>query len=287
LLDDPKVKAVVIATPTSTHVNIAKDSIDRGMYVFCEKPTSDTLAGAKELSDFVKKKDAFLQVGFMMRFYTGHVAAKQRIEEGQLGKPVYFQSCNRDAGVPKLEFIKKSGGLIFDMMIHDLDLARWYLQSDPVNVYAQGSILMHEYLKGYDIDEAVVILEFKDNKMAVLEVSRNCTYGYESKHEIIGTQGAVSIYPTRSKPYSLYKTISRKGEKPRFTENSGYKKIEEYFPNSAIRYQDAYIDEFTYFAHRALNDEKPDMTAFDSYMAIKICSAANKSLQERKLVPLN
>jgi scyllo-inositol 2-dehydrogenase (NAD+) len=287
LLDDPLVKGVVITTPTSTHVQIAKDAINKGKYVFCEKPTSDSLKGAKQLSDFVKEKNAFLQVGFMMRFYSGHVSAKLKIEEGQIGEPKYFQSCGRDAGVPKLEFIKKSGGLIFDMMIHDLDLARWYLESEPVRVYAQGANLIHKHLVGHDIDEAVVILDFEDNKMAVLEVSRNCGYGYDARHEVIGTEGAIVVGPQRYKPYSLFKSLPGLSKRSKETlECDESRKIEEYIPGSSFRYHDAYIAEFSYFAECALNDKKPDLTAFDSYMALKICDKANESLKKVKPVKL-
>ena len=286
LLSNPEVKAVVISTPTSTHVEIAKEAINSGKYLFCEKPTSDTLEGAKELYKFVEKKDAFLQVGFMMRFYPGHVGAKQNILNGKIGKPVYFQSCDRDSGVPKLDFIKKSGGLIFDMMIHSLDLARWYLQSEPIKVYAQGGVLMHDYLKNIDVDEVIAILEFKDNKMAVVEVSRNCKYGYDARHEIIGNKGAIMVGQLRKRPFSLFTSSSN--EKRQFEYGKLYDpiKIEEFGPNPMVRYQDSYVAEFEYFAEHVIKEEKPELTAYDAYMAIKICEAANRSLKEGKPIYL-
>jgi len=289
LISNPEIKAVVITTPTSTHVEIAKEAINAGKYVFTEKPTSDTLAGAKELYEFVEKKDAFLQVGFMMRFYPGHVGAKQNILNGKIGKPAYFQSCGRDSGVPKLEFVKKSGGLIYDMMIHDLDLARWYLQSDPIKVYAQGGVLMHDCLKGIDLDEAIVIVDFEDDKMATLEVSRNCKYGYDARHEIIGDKGAVMVGPLRDRPYSLFTTFSNEEKQFEYGKEGELcdsKKIEEFSPNPMLRYQNSYIAEFEYFAEHIRKEIKPELTAYDGFMAIKICEAAYRSIKEEKPIYL-
>jgi len=293
LLNNPEIKGVVITTPTASHVEIAKDAINSGKYVFCEKPTSDTLEGAKELYEFVEKKDAFLQVGFMMRFYSGHVAAKQNILEGKIGEPVYFQSHNRDPRGPKLDQVKKSAGIIFDMMVHDIDLARWYLKSEPIKVYAQGGVLMHSYLKEFnDFDEAIAIVEFRNSKMALLEVSRNGRYGYDARQEIIGDKGAVMVGHLRKNPYSLFISFPRNvkhfeygkyGEEGEFRDT---KKIEEFFPNSRVRWHDAYIAEFEYFAKHAKKDEKPEMTAYDCYKALQICGAANRSLKEGKPIYL-
>lgn len=289
LLNNSEIKAVVISTPTLSHVEIAMDAINAGKCVFCEKPTSDTLKGAKELFEFVDKKDAFLQVGFMMRFYPGHLGAKQTILQGKIGKPVYFQSCGRDSGVPKLDFIKKSGGLIFDMMIHDLDLSRWYLQSEPIKVYAQGGVLMHSYLKDIDLDEAIVIVDFEDDKMAVLEVSRNCKYGYDARHEVIGDKGAVMVGPLRKRPYSLFTSFSNEEKQFEYgkeKELCDSRKIEEFCPNPLVRYQDSYVAEFEYFAEHVIKGIKPELTAYDGYMALKICEAANRSLKEGKPIYL-
>src|SRR5258706_811806 len=137
-----------------------------------------------------------LQVGFMRRFDAAYQKAKALIDTGQLGYPVTFKSLSRAPFCPQPEYADpaKSGGLILDMAIHDLDLARWLMGSEVERVTAEGSILVCKVLESVgDIDNAVINMRFVSGALGNIEVSRNAFYGYDIRTEVLDSAGAVMI----------------------------------------------------------------------------------------------
>src|SRR6476661_2032803 len=82
LLAQSEIQGVIIASPTSTHHDVVIAAAQAGKAIFCEKPTSLTLATTDEMIDAVKKADVMFQVGFMRRFDKGYVEAKRQIDAG-------------------------------------------------------------------------------------------------------------------------------------------------------------------------------------------------------------
>jgi scyllo-inositol 2-dehydrogenase (NAD+) len=123
LIADEEVRGVVIVSPTSTHKEIVIEAAQCGKPIFCEKPLSISLPEAREMLRVIEETGVFFQMGFMRRFDKGYVAAKRKIEEGLIGKPVVFKSSSRDPYRPSLEYLNPahSGGLFVDCGIHDLD----------------------------------------------------------------------------------------------------------------------------------------------------------------------
>ena len=114
----------------------------------------------------------------MRRFDPGHAKAKELIMSGKLGDPIYLHDCQRDPNGPPPEYVPMSGGLFVDMAIHDLDVARWIMGPEITEVYAQGAVLKHEYLKELnDIDDGQILLKFANGSLGMIEISRNaCMY---------------------------------------------------------------------------------------------------------------
>ena len=143
LLDSKDVDAVVVTTPTGTHAEVIMAAAAAGKNIFSEKPLSQSLDACDEAIAAVKKAGVKLQMGFMRRFDPPYVAAKQKILDGVIGKPVMFKATSRDPWRTSLEFAKRenSGGLIVDMGVHDFDLARWLMGSEVQRVYSEGACL--------------------------------------------------------------------------------------------------------------------------------------------------
>src|SRR6266581_9038418 len=194
LLALPELDAVVIATPTSTHYDLVIAAAAAGKAIFCEKPLALTLEETYAALEAVARADVPLQIGFMRRFDAGYQKAKTLIDGGLIGSPVTFKSLSRDPFCPRSEYASpaQSGGLIFDMAIHDFALARWLIGSEVERVTAEGALLVCKDLEAVgDIDNALINLRFMSGALGNVEVSRNAFYGYDIRTEILGSEGAV------------------------------------------------------------------------------------------------
>ena len=84
----------------------------------------------------------------------------------------------------------RSGGLFRDMMIHDLDMARFLLGEEPVEVHAVGSCLVDPAIGAAgDVDTAAVLLKTASGRIAQISNSRRATYGYDQRIEVHGSKG--------------------------------------------------------------------------------------------------
>jgi scyllo-inositol 2-dehydrogenase (NAD+) len=271
LISDEAVEAVVIVSPTSTHKEIVLEAAKRGLPVFCEKPLSISLAEAREMLRVVNQTGVFFQMGFMRRFDKGYVAAKRKIEEGAIGKPVVFKSSSRDPYRPSLEYLDPahSGGLLVDCGIHDLDLARWFM-GEIASVYSIGGTLAYPEMKTIgDIDNAVTSLYFTSGALGVIDLSRNGVYGYDIRTEILGTEGTLKIGYLRETPILVMtKAGINHDTVPYFTE----------------RFEQAYITQLQDFVNNVSQGEPPPVTCADGVAALQASAAATLSFKESRPV---
>jgi scyllo-inositol 2-dehydrogenase (NAD+) len=271
LLAQKDIDAVVVASSTNTHGQIVMDALEAGKAVFCEKPITLDLNEAAKLEETLKRTKGYLMVGFMRRFDDAYAYGKKRIDSGELGEPVYTRCISRDPDCPPIEFAKTSGGLILDMCIHDIDLARWFIGSEVTKVYAQGGVLMWPELgKIGDIDHADVDFTFKNGKLSHLEGSRNARYGYDIRTEVICTKGAVFIGGLQQTACTV---LNQKGA------------TTDVVPEFRTRFDKSYITEVQRFVDDVLQEKPSSVTLEDGVAAVKIAYASNKSIKAG--VPVN
>jgi scyllo-inositol 2-dehydrogenase (NAD+) len=271
LLDDREVEAVVIASPTHTHAGLTVAACGTGKAIFCEKPPALSLGETEKMRAAVQKPGVFFQMGFMRRFDPGYAAAKRKIAEGVIGTPVVFKSSSRDPYRTSLEYAnpKSSGGMIMDMGIHDFDLARWFM-GEVKSVCAVGGTLAYPELKTVgDIDNAIVSLVFADDRIGVVDLSRNGIYGYDISSELLGTAGTLRVGYVRQTPL-LEMT---KGQIAHDT-----------VPHFMQRFEDAYTIQLRDFALNVLESRPPSVTIEDGLGAIKVALAAERSRAEGRPV---
>lgn len=190
------VDAVVIATPTSTHCELVLQAAAAGKAIFCEKPLALSISDSQRMIDAVEAAGVPLQVGFMRRYDPPYIEAKAAIDAGKIGRPVTFKGIGRDPFCPRPEFADPvhSGGLIVDMGIHDMDLARWLMDAEVERVTAEGTTMVCSDLKAVgDLDNAVVNLRFENGAIGNVEVSRNAFYGYDIRTEVLGSKAALRV----------------------------------------------------------------------------------------------
>jgi inositol 2-dehydrogenase len=273
MFDDPGVDAVIIVSPTDTHTELAVAALSRKKAVFCEKPPALSLSQTQKMKDAVARAKGFLQMGFMRRFDVGYAAAKKRVEEGVIGKPIVFKSSSRDPYRPSLEYAnpKSSGGMIVDMGIHDFDLARWYMGEVSTVTAIGGTIAFPELATVGDIDNAVVTLSFASGCIGVVDLSRSGIYGYDIFGEILGTTGTLRIGYLRETPlFVMTKNQVAHDTVPFFME----------------RFRDAYTTQLQNFVDNLKNDSEPPITIDDAMGSLRIALAATRAQATGKAVSL-
>ena len=119
--------ALVIATSTTTHAELIRAGIARGIPVFCEKPLAGDLATSIAVAQEVDAAGAQVQIGFQRRFDAGYVEARRTIAAGELGTVYLARLAGHDPAPPHEAYIPTSGGLFRDFTIHDFDIIRWLL----------------------------------------------------------------------------------------------------------------------------------------------------------------
>jgi len=273
LIKDTSIDAFVIATPTKTHYDILVDVIETGKPIFVEKPITYTVDEAESVCKLVEEKGILLQVAFMRRFDPGHTLAKKKISSGEIGRPIYLHDCQRDPNGPPIHYVPESGGIFVDMGIHDLDVARWLMGSEITEIYAQGAVLKHEYLKDMnDVDDGQMLLTFESGAIGFIEVSRNANDVYDTRTEIIGHDASVFV--------------GMKELTPAFEIRKGVVSYDQ--PNWVFgRFEKAYELELQAFIDSILNNSPSHVSANDGMIALKLAKAATESYQTKKPVSLS
>ena len=90
-----------------------------------------------------------MQVGFVRRFDHNHKKVRDVVASGELGRPHIVKITSRDPEPPSLDYVKVSGGLFMDMMIHDFDMARYLSGSEIIEVTAYGNSLSMKALMNW------------------------------------------------------------------------------------------------------------------------------------------
>ena len=192
ILGDSSIDAIVICTPTDMHADLIEAGVKAGKAVFCEKPvdlSSDRIRACLKVVQAARKP---LMIGFNRRFDPNFAEVRRRIAAGAVGNVELVTILSRDPSPPPAEYVSRSGGLFRDMMIHDLDMARFLLGEDPVEVHAVGSSLVDPAIgKAGDVDTAAVLLKTATGRICQISCSRRATYGYDQRIEVHGSGGMV------------------------------------------------------------------------------------------------
>ncbi len=270
---DTTVDAVCICSPTTTHLEYIRKAARAGKHIFCEKPIGEDISGIKETLKIVKSAGVTLMVGFNRRFDNNFQRAASAVRKGEIGSPHVVKITSRDPHPPSMEFIKTSGGLFFDMSIHDWDMARFLMGAEIESVYATGSNLVDpEIGKLGDIDTAAAVLRFTSGAIAVIDNSRQAVYGYDQRIEIFGSKGSVVIgnQPTNTACISTAECIK-------------HDSIPHFFIN---RYMQSYCDELKMFFETLEKKGPSPVSGEDGLAAVKIARAALISHRENRPVSL-
>ena len=189
---DKLLDTIFIATSTSTHLKFLIEAVKSKKIVFCEKPLDLNLKKINKCKSIIKKFNPKIQLGFNRRYDPNHNGIKKQLTKGKIGKLEKIIITSRDPAPPTLKYLKSSGGIFKDMMIHDFDLARFYLdeKDEFVSIFATGSKMNDKIFKNLkDFELATCVLKSKKGVQCIITNSRHCSFGYDQRVELFGTKG--------------------------------------------------------------------------------------------------
>ncbi len=262
---DPDIDAVIIASATDTHAPLLHRCAENAKPVFCEKPIDLDLNSAREAASAINASGILCALGFNRRFDPQFNRLQQRVSNGDIGNLETLIIVSRDPAPPPIDYIKVSGGLFRDMMIHDFDIARWLLDEPIDTVYAAASSIIDKNIgKANDVDTASVTLQTASGKLAMITNSRRSSYGYDQRIEAFGSTGMLQ---------AMNNTETN-------LVHSGEHGVSQEMPLHFFleRYEAAYRLELEDFINAMQNGTKPLTNQEDGVAALQLAEAANASL---------
>lgn len=188
--------ACIIASPTPSHPATVKNALLAGLHVLCEKPLALDVQTARQLHQQAADADRILQVGHWRRFSPPWLRAKELLDQGAIGKPLFIRLSQWDANPPPASFCDPSvsGGLAIDCGVHEFDLAEWFFDEPATTVRAWNLPLVDSSLAQVgDVDNLCAVLGFASGRVAQVDLSRNSRYGDDVRTELLGEQGAIFV----------------------------------------------------------------------------------------------
>jgi myo-inositol 2-dehydrogenase / D-chiro-inositol 1-dehydrogenase len=273
ILGDKTIEAVLICTNTPTHAELIVKAAQAGKHIFCEKPIALELDKIDWALKAVKAAGVKLQVGFNRRFDSNFLRVRQAVANGEIGKPSLMHIISRDPAPPPMEFVRTSGGIFRDMMIHDFDMARYLMGDEVEEIYAAGGVLVEPGFKAEDdLDTALVVLHFKSGAIGTIDNSRKAVFGYDQRVEILGSKGKIAS----ENRFANEVVVS--GEKSVYTD----------LPLNFFmqRYTESFALELQLFVQAVLEDTATPVTGDDARVPVVMALAARKSYDEHRPVKL-
>jgi myo-inositol 2-dehydrogenase/D-chiro-inositol 1-dehydrogenase len=268
------VDAVAICSSTDTHVPLLFEAARCGKAIFCEKPISLDLGRVDEALAIVREAGVPIQIGFNRRFDSAHKSVRDAVADGLLGDVHVVRITSRDPAPPPIEYLKVSGGIFLDMMVHDFDMARYVTGSEVVEVHALGAVRIDPAIgEAGDVDTAAVMLRHDDGCITMIDNSRRAVYGYDQRVEAFGSGGmAVSDNP-----------LAHTGVR-RTAAGTSAPLLPFFFLD---RYIPSYIAQWLAFRDYVDGGGASPVTAEDGRAPLVIGLAAWRSLRERRPVAIS
>jgi len=268
LINATNVDAVVIAAPDDLHAKFAIECLNAEKPVLCEKPLASKSSEAIEIiNKEVLKKRRLISVGFNRRFDPAHAKVKEICKSGKLGLPLLWRGTHRN---PEAMYQTSGPFILMNSAGHDIDSARWLLESDIEKISVKG-IRSRNELPNDSRDLLVLQMTMSNGLLAIAEVYVNANYGYEVIAEVVCQNGSVS---TLRPSLTCIKSTNLTGI-PITSDFRTY-------------FSDSYLLEITSWVSSLQEGrEFPGANAWDGYEAVAVSEAAGKSLLEDKPISVN
>ncbi|PDT11034.1 inositol 2-dehydrogenase [Rhizobium sp. M1] len=275
VINSSNVDAILIATPTPSHADLIEAAARAGKAILCEKPVSLSVDRINACLEIVEKNRSTLMIGFNRRFDPNFASLEARLRAGDIGAIEIVTITSRDPAPPPADYVKSSGGLFRDMMIHDFDMARFLMGEEFVVVNALGSSLVDKAIGAEgDVDTAAVQMQTASGRIAVITNSRRATYGYDQRIEVHGAAGMLAAKNIAATSVELSNANGVSGDP-----------VQHFFLE---RYAQAYANEINAFIEAIdSGNPSPRPGGLDGLQAQKLAEAATVSWQTGRPVAVD
>ena len=268
------VDAVIIASPTATHVELIDAAIDAGIPALCEKPIDLDISRVDALRSRVATATVPIVLGFNRRFDPHFAELKRRVTAGEIGSLEQITITSRDPSEPPAAYVEVSGGIFRDMTAHDFDMARFFVP-EITEVMALGTNAFSSSIRAAnDYDGAVVIMRGSQGEIVTILNSRHAAFGYDQRLEVFGSKGmlqAGNIAPTSVRSFTA----------------EGAEALAPYQNFFLERYADAYRLELADFVEAVAGRPSRGSDFEDGRAALVLANAATESARSGKSVPVD
>jgi len=273
LLEDPRVRAVFIASSTDTHVELIARSARACKAVLCEKPVDLDIVRVDACWRSIAELRPLVMIGFNRRFDPSFQALRDRVAAGEIGRVEQAVITSRDPSPPPARYVAGSGGLFRDMTIHDFDMAR-YLVGDIVELQAMGANLIDPEIAAQgDVDAAMLVMRAASGALVHINNSRRCAYGYDQRIEVFGATGMLQANNRRRTTVEAWGRERTQAMDPAL----------DFFID---RYADAYRAELDHFVGCVETGAAPLAGFADGREALLLADAALESMASGRAVRL-
>lgn len=273
----PEVNAVVIATPTSLHREIAEAAAAAGKHVFCEKPMAMNPAECDAMIEAAERAGIVLQIGFMRRFNESFLAAKTRIDAGEIGEVVQVKTLTHGPTYPRpwMFDLKRSNGPLAEVNSHDIDSVRWFSGSEFSEVYAiadnyRTNEARAEFPDFYD--QVLLTARLRNGGQGLISGAQGVQYAYDARCEILGTHGMITIGSLNANEVVVC-TREKELRRPSIVSWMNL-------------FRDAYLAEDVEFVAAIREGRPPCVGGRDGRAAVAVVNAGNQSIREKRAVAL-
>ncbi|MGB1705545.1 MAG: inositol 2-dehydrogenase [Paracoccaceae bacterium] len=266
IFEDNSIEAILIASSTDTHSDFIEKASIAGKAILCEKPVDLSLARAKRCLENTKSNEHSIMMGFNRRFDPNFVALKNALDGGEIGTAELLSITSFDPAPPPIDYVKVSGGIFKDMMIHDFDMANFLYGELPKSIFVSASAIVDKKIGALgDYDTAVATLKYTDGRLAVIKNSRRATYGYDQRIEVLGSKGLLQVQNMVENCIVKSTEMGVESSKP------------EYF--FLERYKSAYQNEWAAFVTAVKTKTPMPVSLSDGIAALAIAEAAAASAE--------
>ncbi len=279
----PEADAYAVTTATDTHADLLEQLVPHGKPLLVEKPLAMTLEETDAL--IALAGDVTMQVGFQRRFDAGLRRMREAIESGRLGTLYSLTLTAHDIAPGSREFIAGSGGTFRDMLVHDLDLARWLGGSGIATVYATGTVRHHpDYAEADDYDVVAAHLTLESGVPVLVSGTRHDPVGHDIRAEAFGSLDSMAAGLNYRTP--LHAADDAEGQRLLGAYLSDGRVEADTYRGFMDRFRDAFTAETAAFVDVVRGERTNPCTPQDARAALAAAIACGVSAREGRVVAI-
>ena len=266
VLENPDIKAVVIATPAATHYEFVKKAILKDKDVFVEKPLALTAKEGEELVELASKKERILMVGHILQYHPAIIKLKELISSGKLGKIQYIYSNRLNIGKLRVE-----ENILWSFAPHDISVILMLLDEDSAKVTAFGEASLNKDI----YDTTMTTLEFRSGVKGHIFVSWLHPYK-EQKLIVVGSEAMVVFNDMSEEKLFLYPhKIEWKHGKVPVAQRAAHKVI-------PVQKEEALKNELRHFVECVRRRKRPRTDGLEGLRVLRILESAESGLLKHR-----